>query len=140
MILIAHRGNTFGKSNRENHPDYIQVTLNQGYHIEVDVWYAFGKFSLGHDEPLYVIKKDFLKNLNIWCHAKTITTLKYLLDLGANCFFHDKDDVTLTSNGYIWTYPGKSLTTRSICVLPEKDFFPDKCAGICSDYISIYNK
>ena len=140
MILIAHRGNTFGNSDRENHPDYVQATLNQGYHVEVDVWYAFGKFSLGHDEPQYVINKDFLKNPHVWCHAKTITTLQKLLDLEVTCFFHDSDAVTLTSNSYIWTYPGKTLTKKSICVLPEKDYLPEKCAGICSDYISMYKK
>ena len=138
MILIAHRGNTLGKSNRENHPDYVQVTLSQGYHVAIDVWYTFGKFSLGHDEPQYVVNKNFLKNPKVWCHAKTITTLHHLLNLGAISFFYDRDDVTLTSNGYIWTYPGKTLTKKSICVLPEKDFFPEKCAGICSDYISEY--
>ena len=138
MILIAHKGNTFGKSNKENHPDYVQITLNQGYHVQVDVWYAFGKFSLGQDEPQYIINKNFLKNPKVWCRAKTITTLYYLLNLGVISFFHDNDAVTLTSNGYMWTYPGKMLTKKSICVLPEKGHFPEKCAGICSDYISLY--
>ena len=138
MILISHRGNTYGKSEQENHPDYIQKTLDLGYNVEVDVWYIFGKFSLGHDEPQYIIDKKFLQNSKIWCHAKTISTLHYLINLGVICFFHEQDSVTLTSNNYIWTYPGKTLTKKSICVLPEKDFYPQKCAGICSDYISIY--
>ena len=138
MILIAHRGNTQGKSEKENHPDYIQDALDAGYNVEVDVWCVHGKWSLGHDEPQYSTNKNFLQNPKIWCHAKTITTFKYLLDMDLTCFFHENDDATLTSNGYIWTFPGKILTKKSICVLPERNHHPRKCAGICSDYIRIY--
>jgi len=51
-----------------------------------------------------------------------------------HCFWHQEDDVTLTSKGYLWTYSGKELTENSIAVLPEKK--PDvEVAGICSDYV-----
>ena len=56
-------------------------------------------------------------------------------------FWHQEDDVTLTSRGYLWTYPGKQLTEKSICVLPElenkksKVILPKNVAGICSDFI-----
>ena len=61
-----------------------------------------------------------------------------------HCFWHQEDDVTLTSKGYIWTYSGKELTENSIAVLPEilhEKWWrhkPVQCAGICSDYISKY--
>ena len=60
-----------------------------------------------------------------------------------NCihFWHQNDDLTLTSNGYFWTYPGKDLTSNSIAVLPEisKTYtLEKKIAGICSDYIFDY--
>lgn len=138
MILISHRGNTLGRSDKENHPDYIKTTLKDGYDVEVDVWFIFGKWALGHDEPQYVITKDFLQNSKLWCHAKTINTLQRLLDIKAHCFFHKNDDATLTSKGYIWTYPGKILTKKSICVLPDKAISLSGCAGICSDHISMY--
>ena len=75
----------------------------------------------------------------LWCHAKNIDAFKKMLQRGIHCFWHQEDDVTLTSNGYIWTYPGKQLTTKSICVLPEKvNYNKFDCAGICSDYIIHY--
>ena len=56
-----------------------------------------------------------------------------------HCFWHQEDDVTLTSKGFMWTYPGKPLTDKSICVLPEKNNqIPKKALGICSDCIVNY--
>jgi hypothetical protein len=56
-----------------------------------------------------------------------------------HCFWHQDDDVTLTSCGFMWTYPGKPLTDTSICVKPEKNFeIPKKVLGICSDYVVNY--
>ena len=141
MILISHRGNLNGKSDRENQLEYINEALNQGFDVEVDVWDIFGSYFLGHDEPQYLVKKDFLKNKHLWCHAKNIEGLYSMLEDDIHCFFHQEDDVTLTSMGYLWTYPGKQLTEKSICVLPEfedkksKVILPKNVAGICSDFI-----
>ena len=38
MILISHRGNLNGKSDEENHPNHIDITLRQGFDVEIDVW------------------------------------------------------------------------------------------------------
>ena len=57
-----------------------------------------------------------------------------MLEDNIHCFWHQEDDVTLTSEGYMWTYPGKELTTNSIAVLPEEEIEVE-VAGICSDYI-----
>ena len=58
-----------------------------------------------------------------------------------HCFWHQEDDVTLTSRGFIWTYPGKPLTSKSICVKPEKNFeIPKKVLGICADNVVTYRK
>ena len=54
-----------------------------------------------------------------------------------HCFFHQEDDVTLTSKGYLWTYTGKQLTENSIAVLPN-DEITKKIAGVCSDFIGDY--
>ena len=54
-------------------------------------------------------------------------------------FWHQEDDITLTSQGYIWAYPGKQPIKNSIAVLPE--IYKDKvdvCKGICSDKIELY--
>ena len=142
MILISHRGNLNGKSNKENKPGYIHKALWQGFDVEIDVWYIDDEFWLGHDIPQYKIEENFLENPRLWCHAKNIDTLyKMTSNSLIHCFWHQDDDVTLTSRGYLWTYPGKQLTKKSICVLPEfedkksKVILPKNVAGICSDFI-----
>ena len=135
MILIAHRGNLNGKSNKENKPGYIHKALGQDFDVEIDVWYIEDEFWLGHDIPQYKIEENFLENPRLWCHAKSIDTLyKMTSNSLIHCFWHQEDDVTLTSRGYLWTYPGKQLTKKSICVLPEKRFEAEM-VGVCSDYI-----
>ena len=139
MKLIAHRGNLNGKiESRENKPDYILEAIDRGFHVEIDVWYTNSNngWFLGHDQPQYRVDSDFLKMPEIWCHAKNINTLNELLKIEAHCFFHQNDSVTLTSKGYMWTYPTQPLTENSICVLPELQKIDTKgCAGICSDFI-----
>ena len=150
MILISHRGNINGRNpKRENRPDYIWEALYQRYQVEVDVWYDKGWW-LGHNEPQYKCVRNDL--LHCWCHAKNIEALSRMrLDWWEvetkwkfNSFWHQKDDYTLTSNGFIWVYPNKPLIEGCICVLPEKyELLIElkvlkKCAGICSDYISYY--
>ena len=140
MYLISHRGNTNGpKKNLENSPEYIHQTLKSGYNVEIDVRYVDGFFYLGHDTADYKIEKSFLLTDRLWCHAKNVEALEELKKLNCNYFWHDNDDYTLTSNGFIWAYPGRKLTKNSICVLPEKaDYKKISCAGICSDFIERY--
>tara|TARA_B100000131_G_C17952877_1_gene547177 strand:+ start:142 stop:582 length:441 start_codon:yes stop_codon:yes gene_type:complete len=142
MILISHRGNLSGKNDdKENHPDYIQTALDKGFDVEIDVWYKDGEWYLGHDKPQYQVDLEYLKNDKFWCHAKNIEALNQMLEEDIHCFWHQEDDVTLTSKGFMWTYPGKQLTSKSICVLPEKNNeIPKKCLGICSDFIVSYKE
>ena len=138
MILIAHRGNINGPGEYENGQKYCQEAIDDGYNVEIDVWYT-DTWWTGHDRPQYRVDPDFLLKKEVWCHAKNIEALKKLLELGAHCFFHQNDPVTLTSKQYIWTYPTQPLTEKSICVLPElQKMDVDGCAGICSDYIVRY--
>ena len=140
MIYISHRGNLNGiNSDLENKPSYIVNALKKNFDVEVDVWLAKNKFYLGHDGPQYLIDNKFLEKKRLWFHAKNIDAFSELLKMNINCFWHQNDDVTLTSNGFIWTYPGKKLTKNSICVLPELNQITKfSCAGICSDFISNY--
>tara|TARA_Y100000310_G_scaffold180954_1_gene180891 strand:- start:2173 stop:2592 length:420 start_codon:yes stop_codon:yes gene_type:complete len=138
MILISHRGNLNGKSNMENRPGYIHKALGQDFDVEIDVWYIDGEFWLGHDIPQYKVSEGFLENPRLWCHAKNIEGLYQMLqNKKIHCFFHQEDDVTLTSKGYLWTYTGKQLTENSIAVLPN-DEITKKIAGVCSDFIGDY--
>ena len=141
MKFISHRGNINGKSeSMENHPLSIQLAMNGGFDVEIDVWLTKDGWFLGHDEPLYPTSIDFLSKEGLWCHAKNREALEeMLLYPRIHCFWHQEDDFTLTSRNFIWTYPGKESTSNSVCVLLEKDMkIPKKCFGICSDFILDY--
>ena len=140
MIFISHRGNINGINKKyENNPTYIQLAINKGYNVEIDVWYK-NAFFLGHDRPQFKVSQKFLENKKFWCHAKNLEALEKLQKLKTKYFWHQEDDYTLTSNGYIWTYPGKKLSEKSICVLPElnKKKLLKSISGICSDFIERY--
>ena len=142
-ILIAHRGNMDGPSPEyENKPNYVFGAL-RGYndvHVEIDVWRIEGELLLGHDSPQHKINDDFLVDAKLWCHAKNMEVFEYMLNNPlVHCFWHQNDDFVLTSRGYIWTYPGKPLVEKSICVLPEQvNQDPTPAVGICSDFIDRY--
>ena len=137
MIYIAHRGNLNGpEPENENNPRYLLESLNRGFFVETDVWLINDKLMLGHDEPQYETTLDFLENEKIFCHAKNIEALDYLIiNPKIHCFFNNNDDYTITSKNKIWAYPGKLLTKNTICVMPERvGQIHIECLGICSDY------
>lgn len=129
----------------ENSPSYIQDAIDAGFDVEIDVWYIDDQWFLGHDEPQYKVDNKFLvsRRNKLWCHAKNTDALFHMIRLGViHCFYHQSDDVVLTSRNYLWTFPGRQLTKISIAVLPEQtDWTMEdlaECSGICSDYISKY--
>lgn len=146
MILISHRGNINGKQEeRENTISYINEALEKGYDVEVDVWGKGDFLYLGHDKANTLVDPIFLRNPSIWCHAKNLQALirlNFLTKKGGyniHYFWHQRDDVTLTSKNYIWAFPGKQPIKNSIAVIPER--FDDKltdCIGVCSDFIGNY--
>jgi hypothetical protein len=142
MILISHRGNISGiEKENENNPTYIDNALFKGFDVEVDVRYENNDFFLGHDFNQYKVNEKFLLKSGIWCHAKTKSALEALNKISAHYFWHQEDDYTITSKGFIWTYPGKKLLDNSICVLPELANYKEiNCTGICSDFIQNYKK
>lgn len=143
MMLISHRGNINGiNPTQENSPSYIMTALNKKYSVEVDVWYDKGWW-FGHDEPTYKVDVELIHLLSIAVifHAKNAYALKYLLKYKTHVFWHQSDDYTLTSQGFIWVYPNKKLVPLSICCLPELGCNGNlaKCIGICSDFVEKYN-
>lgn len=144
MKLIAHRGLTQGPNKLlENHPEQLLNSIKNGYDCEIDLWVINSELWLGHDEPQYLINENFLKDnsLNFWIHAKNLAALRWLATTTFyKYFWHQNDDFILTSNNFIWTYPGKELTSISIDVMPEWNDPEFKnlnkhCYGICSDYV-----
>jgi hypothetical protein len=146
MKLIAHRGLINGPDEQiENHPDQIESSIDQGFDCEVDLWFEDSRFYLGHDRSQYPIDKDFLikHKKRLWIHAKNLKALHWLSTTNNffNYFWHQNDDCVVTSQGYIWTYPEKPLTDRSIRLMPEwadpdlKTILTNPCYAICSDYV-----
>ena len=147
MLFIAHRGNVGGPDASENSPSHIDRAISLGYDVEIDVWVVGNVIYLGHDGPQYEIDEDFLEERRnvIWCHAKNIHALQWLLENKFNTFFHNIDDYTLTSKGLIWAYPGRELVKGSVCVMPEMAEDPlyleknkDNVRGVCTDYVELY--
>jgi len=148
VLFIAHRGNTRGpeRPELENSVPHLQAALDQGYHVEVDVWRVDGgRLMLGHDAPLHEVDLAFLNDPRVWCHAKNVGALGVLLPAGCHVFFHDADEYTLTSRGIVWAYPGKPLlpsdgeVLRCVCVLPERARYTDvelrEAGAVCSDHV-----
>lgn len=140
MKLISHRGNLSGQNQMlENNPDYIMDAYKAGFDVEIDVWNLDGDFYLGHDNPDFKIDWEFLTNSAFWCHAKNFEALYRMRLCGAHCFWHEQDDYTLTSKSYIWTYPGKTVSSESVVVCKTKDetikVSKKRLYGICSDYV-----
>lgn len=148
MKLISHRGNIDGRiESLENDPEYIDKAIKMGYDVEIDIWCVDGKLYLGHDMVQYEVDVEWIRSRisKLWIHCKNIDALLYLQnheEVGQHThyFWHQNDDVTLTSHNVIWTYPNKQLSNNSICVLPEmfNQKVPDYVYGICSDYIQNY--
>lgn len=150
MKLIAHRGNINGPNEElENNPKQILNTLLLGYDCEIDVHLINKELWLGHDEPQYKINLNFLLDNKdkLWLHCKNLEALNYLINFKElNIFWHNNDEYTITSRGYIWSYIGMKTTSKIICVMPELQnnkkyenfIFNDiDCYGICTDYCLI---
>jgi len=142
---ILHRGLMNGPdTERENKEDLLWKRLNEGWEIEVDVWLMDGKLWLGHDKPVDILQNiQLLESRKAWIHCKNIGMLQYMTEHkpGAPFFSHDTDNAVLTSNGYMWCYPGIQAGRQSIIVMPERvpSMIIDTTlvGGVCSDYTSL---
>lgn len=156
MIMIAHRGNLNGpKPNLENRPEYIKQALDEGFYAEVDVWVHNGQITLGHDEGIYLCEKEFLTDPHIICHAKNFEAAELLSSRkNIHWFWHEKDNCTITSQGWIWAFP-HNVIRGSVLNQPEwnQKFNPEEAVGqfqwytktysfrgVCSDYVKIFRE
>jgi hypothetical protein len=136
MKIISHRGNLKGKSDYENNPMQVGAVLKMGMDCEIDLWVKNKKYFLGHDEPLYEVKRSFLKQKGLWIHCKNLEALEQVPQK-TNYFWHQTDDFTLTSKGYIWTFPEKNIGKKSV-IVDNAENWKDKnynCFAVCTDWI-----
>lgn len=146
MIYIAHRGLIRGPDPiLENRPDTIDLAISVCGYAEVDVWVVDDRLWLGHDKPQYEVSVDWLKfrRQHLWIHCKNLDALAVMYGSKGlfHYFWHQEDTVTLTSEGFIWAYPGKQPIWNSIAVMPEiHNDDLSTCIGICSDWILKYSE
>ncbi len=141
MKLIAHRGNVSGpRPEFENSPAYIEAAIEHGFDCEIDVWRTGSEFALGHDAPQYPIDVAFLEKhgTKLWVHCKNLAALEALKDR-FNCFFHDKDQFTLTSQNFIWGNVDSQVTCNTVQVMPDMHNYvqTDDPFAVCSDYVAV---
>lgn len=133
MIVIAHRGLLEGPNQElENRPDQIERALAMGFEVEVDVWFTNEPHPVkgaphvvptwwtGHDKPQYRVSQAFLERPSLWLHVKSYLAIPEMTPQ-MHWFYHDQDDYTLTSKGYVWCHP-RSMPFHnkpSVMVLPE---------------------
>lgn len=137
MRLISHRGNVYGPNKTtENQPDQISKVLSMGFDCEIDLWFINQCYYLGHDKPTYKVSPKFIKQKGLWLHCKNFESLENA-PKNCNYFWHQSDDFTLTSKGYIWTFPKKRVGKMSIIVDNKADWKTKdyNCFAVCSDYI-----
>tara|TARA_R110002020_G_scaffold46539_25_gene132442 strand:- start:269 stop:709 length:441 start_codon:yes stop_codon:yes gene_type:complete len=144
MILISHRGNINGCKNEENSPESIDQAIKLGYDVEIDLWFLNNEYWLGHHMPKYKVHIDFIQQRqnNLWCHAKNFEALKNMLENNIHCFWHQSDKFTLTSHGFIWTYPNQNITNQSVIVCESAEETKRHIESgipyaICSDFVGI---
>ena len=144
MKLISHRGNVEGRMESiENSPLYVDLAISKGYDVEIDVWHKENELWLGHDNPEYKIDFNWIQDRanKLWIHCKNTDAIIFFKESEycLNYFWHQKDDIALTSLNYIWAYPGKQPIKNSIAVMPEiNNDDTSMCIGICSDFIKNY--
>ena len=142
-IIISHLGNIDGRQpEKENQLKYLQVALDAGYHVCVEVVFKNGAFLLPSAAGMQNAPPAFFAKKRIWSRCHDADTLDALCNIGAHAFSATTADLTLTSHQFIWTLPPKELSLRSIAVYPE---FADadwldkyEPAGLCSNEPSRY--
>lgn len=151
MKLISHRGNLTGPNPiLENSPDYIDKAIEAVGNVEIDLWCIDSILMLGHDNPQYEVE-DYRwmsdRSHNLWIHCKNKEALGFCGTTSWHYFWHETDQYTLTSRGWVWAYPSAPRLRNAIIAVPE--LFHGGSAilhmlserlisGICSDRVVTY--
>jgi hypothetical protein len=142
---ILHRGLSQGPDpSLENNEENLKKCIEDGWNVEFDLWYKDGQIWLGHDAPTTLLRDiGLLASKNTWIHCKNVAMLQYMVENYpfATFFSHDTDEAVLTSNGYIWCYPGFQAGKNSILVMPERvptmQIDLTAIGGVCTDYLTL---
>lgn len=151
MIIYSHRGNLNGPSvTEENMPEKIDMCIDAGFHVEVDIYATSLGVYLGHDNPTYLIDYCWLNNRadKLLIHCKNVLTfsimrenwLKGALTDNLQFFFNNDDHCSMTNGAELLIHPeSRCLPKGSILILPEQSAFfnsqiLENCFGVVTDY------
>lgn len=138
-ILVSHRGNlNCINLERENTPQYIDEAISKGYDVEIDIRAIDNELYLGHDTPDTPIDLQWLwvRAPKLWIHCKNDEALAFMQRFNIfNYFWHQEDKHTITSKGFVWSYPGNVIPGVSVTVVVDLPSFQPGAKGYCSDFI-----
>lgn len=147
MRLISHRGNITGPNPElENRPTYIDLAIDLGYDVEIDVRTKNDSLFLGHDFPQYQTSLEWLnkRKEHLWVHCKDFRSLSFLSKTRLNIFYHKIEDYTIISNGVIWAHNLENFNED--CIIPliteqeALEYNNQPAYGICSDFIKLLDR
>ena len=145
-MIISHRCNTNGPSEKENTIKELLKCVYSGFLVEIDVWIIDKKIFMGHDNPVEEIDINFLLKYSdkLFIHCKNIESLCYLKQFKKLCVFgHSNDEFVLTSHLDVFCRVGV-IKRDCICVMPElsnEKFSKGElksCKHILTDYPNRY--
>lgn len=151
MINISHRGLIDGPNKRlENTIKAVDFALDIKLDVEIDVRLVNKRFYLGHDSIQEEVTIDWLlvRKKQLWVHCKDLDSADFFTssNIDLNFFFHQNDDLCITSKGFLWIYPKKKFTKNSIIVctsaneIKKIQYEKQIPKGICSDYPQLIKK
>ena len=138
---ILHRGLCNGPDKHlENNEQHIKMQIANGWDVEIDIWKIGNDWILGHDAPLTkLVDISILESKHVWVHCKNLEALKAAHESTKMHYFtHNIDPATLTSQNWMWCFPGHHIGRGSVCVMPERTGLgiSEICmaGAVCSDY------
>jgi hypothetical protein len=145
MKIISHRGNLNGANLKlENTEEYIDVALENGFDVEIDLWKINNEYFLGHDKPCNEVSLEWIENRKhkLWIHTKNFNAFESLLKINREFifFYFTLEPLVLVSNGKIWTHSPEKIANPKNCIIPllEKNTVRknqyNEWFGICTDY------
>lgn len=130
----------------ENTPVHIDAAIAAGFDAEIDLWGKQGGLFLGHDGPDHSVTMEWLEQRanSVWVHCKNAGAISAVGQSDLNWFYHNQDDYTLTSKGFLWAYPGRELPQTKVVALHfGKDFNYNRSLygahAVCGDYVGLWS-
>jgi len=141
MEIISHRGNMFGPDeNLENNPRTIEMASNF-FKVEVDIRKIGKDYWLGHDNPMYLVRFDWLIYLKprLLLHCKNDDVYNCHALSSFHRFRHEEEDTVTCSLGNVLKHPNYTPIPGSYNMMPEKSKHETletifASSAVCTDY------